>query len=160
LEEEFQATETACRATRLVLALEARKLQHGSLPKSLDQLVGPYLDRLPLDPYSGGPFRYFPDGLTIPLTWHQPVWEGVLSGVSGDVPANRPFVWSSGAKIVWHQDPRESDVRRLCFIYTDLAIQSGANRPGYQYQRYRADWSRFPHSNYDVWEAGWAFPIP
>ena len=51
------------RATQLVLALETWKLEHGSLPKSLEELKGKYLDQLPLGPYTGAAFRYEPKGL-------------------------------------------------------------------------------------------------
>ena len=68
----FTAIETSRRATCLLLAIEAWKLQHGSLPKTLDQLVGPCLDRLPVDPYSGVSFRYFRDGLPASFEWSQP----------------------------------------------------------------------------------------
>jgi hypothetical protein len=157
LQEEFQAAETVRRATRLILALEAWKVQHGSLPKSLDQLVGPYLDRLPVDPYSGVPFHYLRGGLGIPLTWQQPVWPLLLSGFGGKIPANTPFIWSTGTKIVWREDPTEPDIHRHCYIYTDWAIESGARRRS---EPYRADWVRFPDSQYDMWEAGWPFVIP
>jgi hypothetical protein len=54
----------ACRRAIIVtLALEAWKLRHGSLPKSLDELVGPCLDRLPVDPSTGKPFDYYPKGI-------------------------------------------------------------------------------------------------
>ena len=49
---------TRRRAATLLLALEAWKAQHGRFPDTLDELVGTYLDRLPLDPYSGKPFLY------------------------------------------------------------------------------------------------------
>jgi hypothetical protein len=46
------------RATVIVLALEAWKAKHGKLPRTLDELADAYLDKLPLDPYSGRPYRY------------------------------------------------------------------------------------------------------
>ena len=46
------------RATLVLLALEAWKAKHGKLPKTLDELAGTYLDNVPLDPYSGKPYRY------------------------------------------------------------------------------------------------------
>jgi hypothetical protein len=50
--------ETRRRAATLLLALEAWKAQHGRFPDTLDELAGTYLNRLPLDPYSGKPFGY------------------------------------------------------------------------------------------------------
>ena len=55
--------ETYRRATRLILALEAWKLDHGGLPQSLEDLQGKYLDQLPVDPYTGNAFDYAPQGL-------------------------------------------------------------------------------------------------
>jgi hypothetical protein len=52
-------------ATIIVLAIEAYRLDHGQLPKSLDQLAGDYLDAVPKDPYSGEAFVYFPTGVTV-----------------------------------------------------------------------------------------------
>ena len=82
-------TETHRRATRLILALEAWKLDHGGLPKSLEDLKGKYLDQLPVDPYTGGAFRYKPKGLPY----------GVEFGAAGSNPKEaeliapgRPFV--------------------------------------------------------------------
>ena len=46
-----------------MLALQRWRLQNGELPKSLDELVGEMLDALPVDPFTGEPFRYFPDGV-------------------------------------------------------------------------------------------------
>ncbi|HBO45931.1 MAG TPA: hypothetical protein DD670_18820 [Planctomycetaceae bacterium] len=50
------------RALVLQLALAAWRREHGSLPKTLDELVGTYLDAVPVDPYTGKPFAYYPEG--------------------------------------------------------------------------------------------------
>ncbi len=146
LAENFQASETACRATRIVLSLEAWRLQHGSLPKSLDELVGPFLDRLPVDPYSGEPFRYVRDGLQIPLNWRQPLWSWPQSVAGGTIPAGTPFIWSTGSNV---RQAFEAAKRKD--IVDKYELRSG----GYQDDRWR-----WPNSEYDVWEAGWPFPIP
>jgi hypothetical protein len=83
--------ESQRRVVRLLLALEARRLEKGTLPESLDALVGPYLDRLPMDPATGKPFRYLPAGLPFPLLaltyqYHDD-WQAV--------PAGTPLVASS-----------------------------------------------------------------
>ncbi len=54
--------ETYRRATRLILALEAWRIEHGGLPKSLDDLTPKYLDKVPVDPYIGKTFGYEPAG--------------------------------------------------------------------------------------------------
>jgi hypothetical protein len=149
LAEQFRAVETARQATRVILALEAWKLQHGSLPKSLDELVGPCLDRLPVDPYSGQPFRYFRDGLKIPLHWSQFNFDPYARG---DIPVNTPFIWSTGARVVRNPNPLEKDTRREYSIYSDRALFMGAYD-----EQYAASEA---HSQYHVWESGWPFPIP
>ncbi len=53
------------RAMILQLALVAWQLDHqGDLPEKLDDLVGVYLDALPLDPATGKAFHYRPKGIT------------------------------------------------------------------------------------------------
>ncbi|MBN2215806.1 MAG: hypothetical protein JW719_00380, partial [Pirellulales bacterium] len=56
-------TTTKNRAFRLQMALAAWRRRHGKLPKSLDELIGTYLDAMPIDPYTGKPFWYFPEGV-------------------------------------------------------------------------------------------------
>ena len=51
------------RAFRLQMALAAWRREHGDVPKSLDELVGKYLDAVPIDPFTGEPFRYIPEGV-------------------------------------------------------------------------------------------------
>ncbi len=57
--------ETARRATMLQLAIQSYRLKHGSLPKSLGDLVGTYFHELPADPYTGKDFQYYPAGLEV-----------------------------------------------------------------------------------------------
>jgi hypothetical protein len=128
---------TRRRAVRLLLALEAWKIEHGELPKTLDQLVGPYLDRLPLDPYAAEPFRYFPNGLPIPITstrWDR--WDRNAEVVE----AGTPFIWSTTESVIV-KDADEG-------IPDRYRIFTG-----------RSTW-RWPTSEYDVWDSGWAFPLP
>ena len=63
---------TVRRATKIVLALEAWKLEHGELPESLDELVGPYFKELPKAPRAGTVFAYFPKGLPKRLSAYSP----------------------------------------------------------------------------------------
>ncbi len=144
------AIETQRRAVRIILALEAWKLQHGSLPKTLDELVGPCLDRLPTDPYTGEPFLYFPDGLQTSFTWCQEnkylVYESRLPS-DFEITAHKPFIWSAGTKVLPLEYPgveKESNLYRYAII-----IASGE-----QDAYYRAA------SEYEIWASGWPFPIP
>ena len=86
--------ETYRRATRLILALEAWKLEHGRLPKLLDDLKGKYFDQLPVSPYSGGAFLYEPKGLTHPQLWQSSQFSKVKT-----LEPDRPFIacdqWSN-----------------------------------------------------------------
>ena len=55
------------RATHLLMALEAWKADHhGELPERLNQLVGPYLEKLPLDPFTSRDYVYEPHGVEPP----------------------------------------------------------------------------------------------
>ena len=149
---DYTAMVTSRRAVRLLLALEAWKLQRGSLPETLDKLVGPCLDRLPVDPYSGQPFHYFRDGLTIPLQWNQPHrtlnWEPDYFG--GTISANVPFIWSTGAKIYREPSAKSDAPAEYRIIYDERYPSSGNARFDF----------RWPASKFEVWESGWPFPIP
>jgi len=50
--------ETEVLLTRLLFALEAYHRDTGSYPDVLDDLLGRYIDEIPLDPFSGESFRY------------------------------------------------------------------------------------------------------
>ena len=52
--------ETDYRATLIILALEAWRIEHRSLPQELDELVGDGLKTVPLDPLNAIPFDYQP----------------------------------------------------------------------------------------------------
>lgn len=142
--------ETRRRAVRLLLALQAWRIEHGKLPETLDELVGPYLNRLPLDPYSAESsrpldpysaesFRYFPEGLPVRLEhhyWnpHRPL----------DMEAGTPFVWSTGSNVyVQNREVGEEEEYQRYHI-TEL---------------YSEIWRR-PTCEYDVWASGWWFPLP
>jgi hypothetical protein len=143
LAETVLAIETARNATRAILALEAWKHDHGGLPKRLEQLVGPYLDRLPLDPCSGEPFHYLPDGLSFPLHLRGSRFGWVVWPSSGAIPAKTPLVWSIG-----------TDVRKAIGPPTkDLVDQ-------YQIEEHQFDGWHQAMSECDVWQSGWPFVIP
>jgi hypothetical protein len=155
----FTAVETFRRATRLLLAIEAWKLQHGSLPKTLDLLVGPCLDRLPVDPYSGASFRYFRGGLPDSFGWSQPTltrlrywqWERWAHDLShGTIAAGMPFVWSTGGKVCYERSAKEDSLAQY-EIYGDTGEYLGYGR---------GSATRQASSMFEVWSSGWPFPIP
>jgi len=69
---------------RLQLALIAYRIDHDEYPESLDALVPDYLPFLPIDPYSGRPFEYRPQGLD-------------LGYQRDNHPVGTPLLWSVGA---------------------------------------------------------------
>jgi hypothetical protein len=150
LAEDFKAMQTVRAATRLTLTLQAWRLEHGSLPQSMDQLVGPDLKELPVDPYSGNnPFRYFREGVTTPLRCGQPVppvgyhHDPRLEEV---IPANTAIVWSTGTEVFT--------------MASDVGTMNGymiAIRFPFAQSRQRS--FRHPNSETDIWESGWSFPI-
>ena len=155
----YTAVETSRRTTRLVMALEAWKLEHGSLPKSLDQLVGPCLDRLPVDPYSGQPFHYFRDGLKMSFSWSQPMLAGLSWAYDpevsrGTIAAGGPFVWSTGEKIYYDASAKDGSPAQYQF-YNDMdehLVYGQVINPGRTF--------RWTNSMFEVWASGWPFPIP
>ena len=143
LAERVRAIETVHNATRVILALEAWKLEHGALPKRLEDLVGSCLDKLPHDPYSGENFQYLPAGQNMPLRWHQPVVGWSVGACGGTIPAHTPFIWSTGMNVRKESNPTTKDHVDRYEIRQDQ----------------RSNWHR-PKSEFDVWEAGWPFAIP
>ncbi len=142
--------ETFRLAARVALALEAWKLRHGSLPKTLDELVGPYLDRAPVDPYSGQPFRYFRDGLPLPLHWRQPQpFLYYSQDRTSEIPARTPLIWSVGANVQYN----ESLTSKHLLIDDYLLRMRDVN-----WQNITA--TTRPRSEFEIWEAGWPFPVP
>ena len=129
---------TQRRATCLLLALTAWKLEHGELPDTLDDLVGPYLTKLPPDPHTGEPFRYFPQGIPIAIMETNAVDDEPIELLS----AGQPFIWSTGWQI---SIATHADDRALCkyFISGDL---------GNPFQQAK--------SEYEIWRRGKYFTLP
>ena len=142
----YTAIVASRRGVRLVLLLEAWRLRHGSLPKTLDELVGPDLDRLPIDPYTGVSFLYVRDGAGIPLRWER--YLSYYGFMGGKVAAKVPFVWCAGPKVIYN------------------GLDEGQKEPNYfQYRIIDFPWGenpqkRFPQSEYNLWECGWPIPVP
>jgi len=95
---EYVHTVTRRRTTLILLAVEAWRLEHGQLPDKLEDLVGPYLEQLPTDPYSRGAFSWFPRGHALPIYWSLPDDTRPLFQRAGEN-AEEPFLWSAGPRV-------------------------------------------------------------
>ncbi|MCR4415728.1 MAG: hypothetical protein NUV77_25220, partial [Thermoguttaceae bacterium] len=130
--------ETHRRATQLLLALHAWRLEHNELPEKLDALVGPYFDKIPADPFTGEPFRYFPKGVPVPLEWSEWRFPEKRTLAPGT-----PFLWSAGMKV-------------KLILFTP----QGAGLGRYQVQSNERPGWRTATADQDVLQSGWVFPIP
>jgi hypothetical protein len=83
------ADNAACRrALQTRIALAMYRLDEKKYPPRLADLVPKYLTQLPMDPYSGQPFQYFPEGLNLALEHG--------SSKTKRVEPNTPLFWSVG----------------------------------------------------------------
>jgi hypothetical protein len=93
--------ETRRRAVLLQLALAGWEIEHGELPKRLEDLAGTFFEQVPLDPFTGRPFQYFPEGQPERILDEDP-WrhfgEPRPPGPSAEVivRAGRPYLQSDG----------------------------------------------------------------
>ena len=117
--------ESSRRATLLVLALEAYRLEHGELPATyLRELQPSYLNPLPNDPYSGREFLYFPRG--VPRGTSDMDTVDLLKGAHRWPGDGRPIIWSTGPNLssiqwygqAWTSDEQTVDWSRI-FYYAD-----------------------------------------
>ena len=108
--------ETHRRGFWLTLALQAYRQQHGQLPDRLDELVGPYLDRLPCDPVSGLAFEYRPLGFPF----------GVASD-SRVLAPNTPFVSVPGSQAARREPVTEDYARRNGILSNETSSVNGVN---------------------------------
>jgi hypothetical protein len=130
------------RATTILFALQAYKLEHGEYPKTLDELAGTYFDQVPIDLYSGEPYLYYPEGLK---TWMQGPgmnFELLSSGT------DRPFIWSTSQQI--HVIPDEKQFLSRYLVY-DKALASNKDNA------WPFTWA---YSVYEVLLRGHCFVLP
>jgi hypothetical protein len=130
--------ETHRRVACLILAMEAWRLEHGSLPKKQEELVGAYLTQLPLDPFSGQPFWYFPDGYNVVCGGQTNIAKGQ------NLSPSAPFVWSYGEEVYRSFSGK-------------LPSQEDFNG---NLQRFGRDRSQRIETKAELLEHGWVFPIP
>ncbi|MCC6127078.1 MAG: hypothetical protein IT426_19125 [Pirellulales bacterium] len=128
------------RAALVALAMEAWKLERGEYPPSLDALAGKYFDKLPADPFTGKPFRYFSQGLPDRLKDVRPWDRYGYYNQKIYLEENRPFLWSPGQYVV-DRGVEEPPLGR------------------YWIREYR-DRRRGAHSEEEIWRSGRIFPLP
>lgn len=135
----FARIETQRRAVRLILALHAYRADHGAFPEALDALKGRYLGQLPVDPMSGESFRYFPDGVSVRLTESPSPDRWLIETVD----PGTPFLWSTGGMVDVPSRPQPAECAVQNYLIYDLVMGE----------------HRRPHSDVEMWQAGWLFPI-
>ena len=88
---DFLREETWRRVVRLMLAIEAWRLEKGQFPESLDAVVWAYPDCVPEDPASGHAFGYYPEGCVFPVrrNWGDP----------NLIPAKTPLLTGSDVQV-------------------------------------------------------------
>jgi len=136
----------------LLLALEAYRLERGELPQSLDDLVGPYFDALPRDPYSGYAFSYFPAGLPAPATPLEAAQLEKGAWRSTSIVPGKPCIWCTGARLL---------VRDLNLGEPRNEPPEPAEKPKpvlyYTSREHGENWQ--PLLPYEAWTQGYWFPI-
>jgi ABC-type transport system involved in multi-copper enzyme maturation permease subunit len=88
------------RATLLQLSLIGYRLEHGKLPATLSELTDKYLPVVPLDPYSGRDFLYFPEGVPKALTEVDAADLAEAQRRSSEMIPGQPGIWSTGRNLV------------------------------------------------------------
>jgi hypothetical protein len=139
---------TSYNALQLILALEGWKLEHGTLPQKLEELVGPFFDRLPKDAFSGESFVYYRDGLHERLFLPQstaPQWAKLgIQELAGD----KPVLWSTGPYV--RRTSKAGNTLQQYECWADNRASIGQNSSRWQ----------SPSSIYALQWSGWSFPIP
>jgi hypothetical protein len=154
----FARFEAQRRATLIVLAIEAYRVDHGELPKSLDELAPDYFAKVPLDPYSGLDFRYFPEGIPAPRDAAEKHAFDRSIGFGSDAPGfafefNHPVIWSTGPYLT--QQPEVDDPPGKA---KDALDQVSLVVAGYHLREYNGSFAILPP--YTAWRLGAWFPVP
>ncbi len=136
------------RATIILLTVQAYRVEHGELPKSLFDVLGKSIDRLPLDPYSSLEFRYFPKGLAAPneveaanAQFTRTNWMPLMPGMPG--------IWCTGPDLgagIYHNQNIDGPIEPTGEV-TYYWLRNG-------------NYTTPILSTYEVLEHGFWFPIP
>ena len=140
----------------LVFAIAAYRLEHGELPKTLADLNKEYFDHMPLDPYSGYQFRYFPRG--IPADGTKEVANQLVPAIGQyyggpDISSSQPGVWCINALLTVSTEEVED------FSTTEKVIPAKIVRT-WQYNYLLDNGHEMQIPTRRVWQYGSWFPIP
>lgn len=107
----------------LVLALNIKAKQDGKLPDQLAAILGPWplLKAIPVDPFSGSPYGYFPRGGT--LRFHGEPKEL-------ETPMDFPFLWASGPGRTRLWPALEPMERTILEVFDEHGRLMNYGRPG------------------------------
>ena len=108
--------ETHRRGLWLTLALQAHRQKHGRLPDRLDELVGPYLDRLPSDPINGQAFEYRSGGFPF-----------VILSDNHRLPPSTPLLSAPGSQAARLEPLTEEYARRYGIHFNESPSANGLN---------------------------------
>lgn len=146
-------TETRRRVLPVQLALAAYRLEHGRLPKRLDELVGDYLREVPLDPYVNTQIVYQPQGCQEPLFRAEFPSQGRIGDIASMVPSQ--YILAPGTPFLWVTGP---------YVITRAALRDvrgqAIDPPGCeQYWRRSDDTLVQLESQTDLWRTGWVLAL-
>jgi hypothetical protein len=142
---------TVHRGVCMALALAAWRLEHGSLPKTGEELLNACDGKLPIDPFTATPFRYFPEGVPTALTNTTLFF---ARSIALQVPPGKPLLWSAGRYVLFREEDagergqsgyaadKPKVIPSNCTIYT---------RDGHRH---------CAQSEAELWNAGVTIPIP
>jgi hypothetical protein len=149
---ELAEFEESRRATLIVLALEAYRVEHGRLPATLSDLVGQFLPKLPLDPYSSREFHYFPEGIP-QLPWEADSADLVETlGRWPEMAEGKPGIWSPGRAlwsvewrppVDWPAELHRTDASDITYYASRLYGEGNSRLSLYQALR-RGRWFAIP----------------
>jgi hypothetical protein len=96
------------RAVQIVLELVAVRQRSGRLPDSLEELVGPGFPAIPLDPFTGRAFEYYPRGFPLEFAARSAIGVDTIRTAS----LGRPLLWSPGPYVRIRESQRPDEQQR------------------------------------------------
>lgn len=113
-----QALERATRMRAAILALElmAVRLEKGELPATLADLVCDDFKSVPLDPFTAGPFEYFPHGVPVKISQYTQLGDDIVDSLK----VGPPSLWSPGDRVrVTIRQENGQPVRHYSYFWGD-----------------------------------------